>query len=240
MADSTRTEELIPSYVRDLNVAAERGGLEVGVVVQDGSIRSTWLGPKAQFLALGMRIEKHRAWQNTGWRSHWLCSPFVDGHFVRVSGDTFSFLVEDNLPVQQYQWRGIQVAEFEPRMYIASEARYHATPVELEERGILKSQSQVPCGQAKGRFLTLRSGQVGDEYDWQCKLCFDGKVVFTKNIYTEEHRRHRAHLGHADRQQAERQEARIETRLASQFSSAARGDNAFQRFLQVVMRGAAQ
>ena len=239
MASSTRTEEPIPSYVRDRNVAAEGAGLEVGVVVQGGSIYSTWLGPKALFSGLGMRIEMHRSWHN-GARRSWLYTAFLYGNWVYQDGDTYSLQIEDRLPARVSQWRGIQVAEFEPSRNVASETSYHAAPKELVEAGILKSLSEVPCGQAKGRFLTRRSGQVGDEYNWSCTLCFDGKVVFTKSVYTEESRRDWAQLRHVERHQAERQEALVERRLASQFSTAARGDDAFQRFLQTAMRGAAR
>jgi hypothetical protein len=244
MDSASAREALIPIYVRDRNDAARRAGLEVGLSFKaaepdqhDGYVYSTWLGSAAQFEACGMRIQMSDTWRRPR-RSGRLGCAFFYAESRREGDDTFSMLIGDELPRRQFLWRGITAGEIHPWHY-SSRIWYHGTAADLVEAGIMKRLTCAPPGQANGRFITSRSGWDGEVCSWSCRLCFDGKVVFQRDEYTEAVRRKRqANRRTSDGSlEAGRQEQRIERQLQARTIAAAKQDDTFQAFLRRLSSG---
>lgn len=233
MAEGHATsEELIPSYVRARNAVAEKAGIEVGVCVQEGEILSTWIGSAAQVNSCAMRIENSWAFRPSAKRGR-IRSPFFyvrDAH--RECDDSFSLLIQDDMPTAHRRWRDIDVYEMQPNSCESSKCWYHASPEALIRAALIK-EGQVPRGQAKGRFIKSRSGRVKDDYWWETHLCFDGSVLFKKGMISEGTKQHWRMREQQENRQAgvEEQEQRLQRTMQTRATDAARNNPEFLRFM---------
>jgi hypothetical protein len=229
---------LVPSYVSDRNGAATRAGLEVSATLRNDCerVNSIWLGNRAQFEATGMRFDKAR-WSFK--RSRFFSSPFHSGTMVREGDDLFSLSRHDELPrVLRVLPSGITMLEFEPWLHHhTARIEYHGTEAQLIQAGLIEAR-RVPRGMDAGKRPRWgNSGQVGEEFSWNLSLCFDGKLIYEKNVFSDALREQWAKNA-ASRAAAERElreishEERTERKLQAEQLLEAREDAAFQALLR--------